>query len=119
MMDFEALVEEALALIPSELRARICNVQIIIQDEPSVELLAELGLPINATLYGVYSGTPLTERTTEYAALPDCIVIYRRPLLANFADPVALRRQVARTVIHELAHHFGITDERLGELGWS
>ena len=75
-------------------------------------------MPADETIYGLYSGTPLTERTSEYAALPDCITIYRQPLRADFPDPVVLRREVARTVIHELAHHFGISDERLTALGW-
>ena len=119
MTDFAKLVEEGLALIPDELRAHVSNVQIVIADEPNAELLAELGIPANETIYGLYSGTPLTERTSEYSALPDCITIYRRPLLADFPDPATLRREVARTVIHELAHHFGIPDERLAVLGWA
>ena len=118
MTAFETLVEEGLALIPDELRARISNVQIVIADAPSPAVLAELGRPAGSTLYGLYTGTPLTERTTEYAGLPDCITIYRRPLLAHFPDPVALRRAVAQTVIHEVAHHFGISDARLTALGW-
>ncbi|MEI8315140.1 MAG: metallopeptidase family protein [Verrucomicrobiota bacterium] len=119
MTNFEKLVEEALALIPAELRAHVFNVQIVIEDEPSKALLDELGVPAGEMLYGLYSGTPLPERTSEYAAFPDRITIYRRPLLADFIDPVELRREVARTVIHELAHHFGIPDERLAALGWS
>jgi len=118
MTDFETLVEEALAMIPEELRARISNVQIVIEDEPSNELLDKLGISSGETLFGLYSGTPLTERTTEYASFPDRITIYQRPLLESFNDPVDLRREVARTVIHELAHHFGISDERLAALGW-
>ena len=116
--EFETLVEEGLALIPEELRTLISNVQIVIEDEPSDELLDELGIPEDETIFGLYSGTPLTERTAEYAALPDRITIYRRPLLDEFDDPGELRREVARTVIHEIAHHFGIDDDRLAELGW-
>ena len=119
MINFETLVEEVLVLIPSELRAHISNVQILIKDAPSSRLLRELGLTADARLYGLYSGTPLIERTSEYSALPDCITIYRHPLLADFSNPVDLRREVARTIIHELAHHFGITDEHLTALGWS
>ena len=77
--EFEKLVEDGLAMIPAELRALIANVQIVIEDEPSAELLAELGVPEDETLFGLYSGMPLTERTTEYAALPDRITIYRLP----------------------------------------
>ncbi len=116
--EFEECVEDGLAMIPAELRALINNVQIVIEDEPSAELLHDLGVPDDETLYGVYEGTPLTERTTEYAALPDRIVIFRRPLLDEFGDARELRREIARTVIHEVAHHFGIDDDRLTELGW-
>ena len=117
-MNFERIVEEALALIPEELRQHISNVQIVIEDEPSNELLDELEVPEDETLFGLYTGTPLTERTAEYSGLPDRIIIFRRPLLDEFDDPNELRREVARTVIHELAHHFGIGEDRLAELGW-
>ena len=116
--EFEKLVEDGLALIPDEIRSRINNVQIVIEDEPGNELLAELGVPPEETLFGLYTGVPLTERTSEYSALPDRIIIFRRPLIEEFDDPPAIRREVARTIIHEVAHHFGIDDERLAELGW-
>jgi len=116
--EFEKLVEEGVALIPAELRALISNVQIVIEDEPSAELLDELGVPEEETLFGLYSGTPLTERNSEFAELPDRITIYRLPLQEEFDDPDELRREVARTVIHEIAHHFGISEEHLAELDW-
>jgi predicted Zn-dependent protease with MMP-like domain len=93
-------------------------VQIVIEDEPSDELLDELGVPPGETLFGLYTGVPLTERTLEYSALPDRIIIFRRPLLEEFDNPPNIRREVARTVIHEVAHHFGIDEARLAELGW-
>ena len=116
--EFEKLVEDGLAMIPAELRALIANVQIVIEDEPPEELLDELGVPPDETLFGLYTGTPLTERTTEYSALPDRIIIFRKPLLEEFDDLLDIRREVARTVIHEIAHHFGIDEDRLAELGW-
>jgi predicted Zn-dependent protease with MMP-like domain len=116
--EFEKLVEDGLAMIPVELRSLIANVQIVIEEEPGPALLDELGVPEDETLFGLYTGTPLTERTLEYAALPDRIIIYRRPLLEEFDEPDELRREVARTVIHEIAHHFGIDEDRLAELGW-
>lgn len=116
--EFEKLVEDGLTLIPQEIRSRINNVQIVIEDEPSDELLDELGVPPDETLFGLYTGVLLTERTLEYSALPDRIIIFRRPLLEEFDSPAVIRREVARTVIHEVAHHFGIDDERLAELGW-
>lgn len=116
--DFEKLVDDGIAMIPSELRALIDNVEITIEHAPSNRLLAEMGLTRDDALYGLYQGTPLTERMTDYSAMPDKIVIYRQPLTEDFTDPDELRYEVARTVIHEIAHHFGIDDERLAELGW-
>jgi predicted Zn-dependent protease with MMP-like domain len=116
--EFEKLVEDGLALIPDEIRSRINNVQIVIEDEPGNDLLEELGVLPEETLFGLYTGIPLTERTSEYSTLPDRIIIYRRPLIEEFDDPHALRHEVARTIIHEVAHHFGIDEERLVELGW-
>lgn len=115
---FETLVDEGLQLIPGEIRRLMDNVQIVVEDQPSDELLDDLGVPEDETIYGLYEGTPLTERTSEYSAFPDRIIIYRRPLLEDFDDPDELRREVARTVVHEVGHHFGIDEERLAELGW-
>jgi predicted Zn-dependent protease with MMP-like domain len=116
--EFEKLVEDGLTLIPEEIRSRISNVQLVIEEEPSDDLLDQLGVPLDETLYGLYTGVPLTERTVEYSALPDRIIIFRRPLLEEFDNPLEIRREVARTVIHEVAHHFGIDEDRLAELGW-
>jgi len=116
--EFEKLVEDGLTLIPVEIRSRISNVQLVIEEEPSNELLHELRVPPDETLFGLYTGVPLTERTTEYSALPDRIIIFRRPLLDEFDNPPDIRREIARTIIHEVAHHFGIDEDRLAELGW-
>jgi predicted Zn-dependent protease with MMP-like domain len=116
--EFERLVEDGLTLIPEEIRALMDNVQIVIEEEPSEELLEAMDVPPDETLFGLYQGVPLTERSTAYSAFPDRIIIFRRPLLDEFDDPLDVRREVARTVIHEVAHHFGISDDRLAELGW-
>ena len=116
--EFDRLVEDGLALIPEEIRALMNNVEIVVEEEPSEELLEELDVPPDETLFGLYQGIPLTERSTAYSAFPDRIIIFRRPLLDEFDDPLDIRREVARTVIHEVAHHFGISEERLVELGW-
>ena len=116
--EFERLVADTLRGIPAELRSHVENVQLIVEDDISDELRKEMGLEEDETLYGLYIGTALTERSVEYSDLPDRIIIFRRPLLEDFDDPNALRREVARTVIHEIAHHFGIGEERLAELGW-
>ncbi len=117
--DFEKLVEDGLALIPQEIRAFMNNVQIVVEDKPSKELLMEMDVPPGDTLFGLYQGVPLTERSTSYSAFPDRIMIFRRPLIDEFDNPLDIRREIARTVIHEVAHHFGIDDERLAELGWA
>jgi len=94
------------------------NVQILVEDEPSAELREEMGLQRGQTLFGLYQGVPLTERTTNYMNLPDTITIFRKPILRLFHTPPEIRREIARTVIHEIAHHFGIDDDRIEDLGW-
>jgi predicted Zn-dependent protease with MMP-like domain len=105
---FEAWVADALDALPPDIAALMDNVAVAVEDEP----------PPGANLLGLYHGVPQTRRTSGYAgALPDLITIYRGPLerLAG-RDPERLRALVRRTVLHEIAHHFGISDERLREL---
>jgi predicted Zn-dependent protease with MMP-like domain len=108
-IDFEREVENALASLPRELRDVISNVEIVVEGEP----------PPGQPLLGLYQGIPLTQRGSGYAGvLPDKITIYRGPLERLYgADREGLRRQIRRVVLHEIAHHFGISDERLVELG--
>ncbi len=115
---FNRLVTESLELIPSEFRRLLENVALVVEDEPSAVIRTELGLADDETLLGLYSGTPLTERSIDHSDLPDRIVIYRLPILEQARKPDNIRREVARTVIHEIAHHFGIDEDRLAELGW-
>ena len=105
---FEGLVQDALDRVPAELRAEMANVAVVIEDEP----------PLGQNLLGLYQGVPLTRRGRGYAgALPDKITIYRGPLERHYgSDPGRLASEVRRTVWHEIAHHFGISDERLVEL---
>jgi predicted Zn-dependent protease with MMP-like domain len=117
--EFESLVASALDLIPEPFASKLDNVQVVVADEPSAEELARVGLPPGATLYGLYQGIPQTQRNNNYSwVLPDKITIYRGPLVRTSRDAEDVRHQVATTVIHEIAHHFGISDERLDELGW-
>jgi predicted Zn-dependent protease with MMP-like domain len=108
-IDFEQEVEGAVASLPRELRDEISNVAIVVEEEP----------PPGQPLLGLYQGIPLTRRTSGYSGvLPDKITIYRGPLERLYgADPEALRRQIRHVVLHEVAHHFGISDERLQEMG--
>ena len=103
-------MRRALESLPADLRAAMSNVEIVVEDENTED----------PDLFGLYLGVPLTERGGEsYAgALPDKIAIYQTPLEEEFGDdPAVLREEIRITVLHELAHHFGISDERLRELG--
>jgi predicted Zn-dependent protease with MMP-like domain len=107
---FEELVAEALDEVPEELLGLMDNVVILVEDEPPD---GESGL------LGLYEGYALTERGWSYAGvLPDRITIYRRPILRICDDESDVVDEVAVTVVHEIAHHFGIDDVRLHELGW-
>jgi predicted Zn-dependent protease with MMP-like domain len=105
---FEEYAQDALDSLPSDLRAQMSNVEIVVEDEP----------PPGQRLLGLYQGIPLTRRGSHYGGvLPDKITIYRGPLVRLYArDPERLRREVSRVVLHEVAHHFGISDERLIEI---
>jgi predicted Zn-dependent protease with MMP-like domain len=110
--DFEALVDDALDAIPADLVALIDNVVILIEDE------APGGEP---DLLGLYDGVALTERGSDWGLgdLPDRIFIFMNPTLRFCEDADHVRAEVAVTVVHEIAHHFGIDDARLHALGWS
>jgi len=114
---FEQLVADALDAIPEELGRQMENVAVVVEDWPSPEQLAGR----RGMLLGLYEGISLTRRSPlSYAGvLPDRITIFRGPLssLARYGDD--LTRLVTTTVVHEVAHHFGISDERLRELGWA
>jgi len=114
---FRKQAQEALELIPAEFRPHLENVEILVEDWPSPELLASMEIPEDEGLYGLYTGTPLTERAFDHSGLPDRIILYRGPMLEDFPDPEDLRREVALTLLHEVAHHLGIDEDRLEELG--
>jgi predicted Zn-dependent protease with MMP-like domain len=106
--EFEELVGEALDAIPEELSKQMRNVVLLVED-----------MGASPNLLGLYQGVPLTERTTAYAGmLPDRITIYRIPILRHCNSREDVVRQVVVTVVHEVAHHFGIGDAKLHELGW-
>jgi predicted Zn-dependent protease with MMP-like domain len=107
---FARLVSRALADLPERYRTRMRNVEIVIEDEPDPERTG------GGDLLGLYEGVPLTERRDE-PWLPDRISIFRRPIEAMSSSPRVQAKIVRDTVIHEIAHHFGISDERLDELG--
>jgi predicted Zn-dependent protease with MMP-like domain len=107
-LDFERIIEDTLASLPPQLRGQLSNVELVVEDEP----------PPGQPLLGLYQGVPLTRRSSGYSgALPDKITIYRGPLERLYGqDPVLLSEQIRRVVLHEVAHHFGISDRRLIEI---
>src|SRR5688572_27411245 len=114
---FEDLVGWALDAIPEPYAAALDEVAIVIADEPSDDQRRENGLGADDTMYGLYEGTPRTEWGADSMPLPNRITLFRLPLEEDFADPDDLADEVWVTVIHELAHHLGIDDARLHELG--
>jgi predicted Zn-dependent protease with MMP-like domain len=114
---FERLVERALDTIPQPFASALDEVAIVIDDEPSDEQRRDNRLGPHDTLYGLYEGVPRTEWAADWVASPNRITIFQLPLTEDFTDPADLAEEVRLTVIHELAHHLGIDDERLGELG--
>lgn len=107
---FEELVSDALDRVPPELAELMTNVVVLVEDDPP---------PDDPDLLGLYDGTPLTERDSTYAGvLPDRILIFRNPTLDMCESEEEVVEEVHITVVHEIAHHFGIDDDRLHELGW-
>jgi predicted Zn-dependent protease with MMP-like domain len=114
---FEDLVDEALATIPMPFAAALDEVAIVIDDEPTLDQLSRNEMDSGDTLYGLYEGVPRTEWGADWIAEPNRIVLFRLPLEADFPDPDELADEVWVTVVHELAHHLGIDDDRLHALG--
>jgi len=114
---FERLVDRALASIPSPFRESLAEVAIVIDDWPSDDQLIDNDLDPDDVLYGLYEGVPRTEWAADSAVVANRITLFRIPLEDDFPDPRDLAEEVRITVIHELAHHLGIDDDRLDELG--
>jgi predicted Zn-dependent protease with MMP-like domain len=116
---FEDAVERALELIPEMFRAQLNNMTIAVEDLPSRDLLREMEIPPDETLFGVFTGVPLPERSvTQPPLYPDVILIFREPLMAACCSVEELEEEIAITVVHELAHYLGLSEERLEELGY-
>jgi len=114
---FLRLVRRALAGLPPPFRERLSNVDIVVKRRPGLTDRREADLAPGDTLYGFYSGVPLTERGGYGMVLPDKITIFQEPLERDFRDEAELVEEVRKTVLHEIAHHFGISDEELTEMG--
>jgi len=116
--EFNDLVRQALDTLPEFFHEKMSNVEVVVADWPTRAELRSVGASSRYGLLGLYQGIPLTRRTTHYGlVLPDKITIYRMPIERICRTSEAVIAQVRRTVLHELAHHFGISDDRLRELG--
>jgi predicted Zn-dependent protease with MMP-like domain len=114
---FERIVAGVLAAIPPPFDRALDEVAIVIEEEPSLTQRRENELAPDETLYGLYEGVPRTEWGADLAPVPNKISLFRWPLEADFPDPLDLAEEIRMTVLHELAHHLGIDDDRLGVLG--
>jgi len=112
---FERLVARALDELPEEFAARLDNVAVVVEEEPDTEDLRQMGIDPDEgeDLFGLYHGTPLIERDSYYSNIPDRIVIYMGPLTRYCRTPQEIVREVKLTVIHEIGHHFGLSDEEM------
>jgi predicted Zn-dependent protease with MMP-like domain len=111
---FERLVAEAVMLIPLRFRREIANLALVVEDEPSAELLATMEIEPPDSLYGLYEGTPLTERAWAYGnSLPDRITVFQRPIEEDCEDDDEVRAVIGETLIHEVGHYFGMSEEEI------
>ncbi len=114
---FERLVSGALATIPRRFRDAMANLAIVVEDEPSRELLEEMEIGPPDTLLGLYQGTPLTERAWDYGnTLPDRILLFQGPLERESDDEDDLVVAIGETLIHEIGHYFGLSEEEIEEI---
>lgn len=116
--DFERIVAQALDDLPPFIQHKMSNVEVLIEPWPTDSELRRSGVPPGHTLLGLYHGVPLTERTHNYGLVPpDTITLYQRPIESAAGSTDRIHEVVRHTIIHEVAHHFGISDDRLRELG--
>ena len=114
---FERLVQEALGTIPQRFRRAMKNVAIVVEDEPALDLLEEMEIEPPDTLLGLYQGIPLTERRWDYGnALPDRILLFQGPLERASDDDEDLVVAIGETLIHEVGHYFGLSEEEIEEI---
>jgi predicted Zn-dependent protease with MMP-like domain len=116
--EFEQVVAKAIAGIPREFRDKLENVVVTVQDWPDPQLLEEMGLPSGRAVFGIYQGIPLIKQSPyQTATFPHRITLFQGPLEQFCRTDNQLMRQIRKTVLHEIGHHFGISEQRLRELG--
>ena len=114
---FERLVVEAVALIPKRFRRIMRNLALVVEDEPSEQLLDEMEIEPPDSLYGLYQGTPLPERTWGYGnTLPDRVTLFQKPIEEDCEDEDEIRAVIGETLIHEVGHYFGLIEEEIEEI---
>jgi predicted Zn-dependent protease with MMP-like domain len=114
---FQALVTEAMASLPKRFRDAMVNMAIVVEDEPTLEQLREVEVEPPDTIYGLYEGTPLTERQWAHGnVLPDKISIFRLPILEDSLDEDDIVVGIGETLIHEVGHYFGLSEEEIMEI---
>jgi predicted Zn-dependent protease with MMP-like domain len=117
--EIDRAVKKAIARIPAEIRGHLKNIVISVQKRPSKEIREEMSLDRHETLLGVYRGTSLRERTALYPPLyPDTIILFQEPLEEMCRTIEELENQIEITLVHEVAHFLGMSEERLAELGY-
>lgn len=116
---FRQLATAALDSLPQQFREAMENIAIVVEEWPDEQTLQEMELPSKFDLLGLYQGTPLPEREhAEAAILPDVITLYRRPIERICRNDADIRREIAKTLLHEIGHYFGLDEQRLAELGY-
>jgi predicted Zn-dependent protease with MMP-like domain len=117
--EFQRLVSQAIASLPPPVLRRMENVEIVVEDRPTIEELALAGVKPPETLFGLYTGTPLTERGTAYGlVLPDKITLYQRSIEEVCRTKRQVREEIRITLMHEIGHHFGLSEDELGDAGY-
>jgi predicted Zn-dependent protease with MMP-like domain len=115
---FEWLVAKAVDSLPDEFRDRLENIDVVVEDQPTPHQLRSVNRKRRETLLGLYEGVPLTKRSRHYGLVaPDKITIFQKPIESICRNDAEIVNRIQRVVLHEIAHHFGISDARLKELG--
>ncbi len=116
---FQIYVSEALETLPEAIKRMMSNIAVTVAEYPTEAQKQSVGLRPGYELYGLYQGVPLTQRTSYYGMVaPDRITIFMYPMVTHYPTPEGIRRQVQKTVLHEIGHHFGLGEKRLRELGY-
>jgi len=116
--NFEQLVDQAIRELPAEFREKLDNVVVIVEDYPSEEILERMEIPPDDTLFGLYEGTPLTDRGMMSPLHPDRIWIFQAPIEEQCDTEDEIREEIKTTIVHEVGHFFGLDDDYLEDLGY-